>query len=185
MGEAESLDLYLAKLKVSNAKLQNPMSQEQLLAIIKRNAKPSFLFELNRSQTLDEAVLIGRVLESLEARRQNYSEPPLVNHIDAVLNVSKSKTNHNKKHKVKEVAAAESEKPSVANVTCNCNCKKKNNDVFTAEKSLKCFNCGLEGHRWSNCSKKQTGIFCYRCGQRNVTFHKCSNCNKSKNQSKN
>lgn len=41
---------------------------------------------------------------------------------------------------------------------------------------MKCWNCGIAGHSFANCSVARTKQFCFRCGEPNVTKYKCQ-CN--------
>ncbi|KAK3915036.1 Activity-regulated cytoskeleton associated protein 2 [Frankliniella fusca] len=41
---------------------------------------------------------------------------------------------------------------------------------------LSCWNCGVVGHRFSACKKEKSGMFCYRCGRRDVSTVNCPRC---------
>lgn len=43
----------------------------------------------------------------------------------------------------------------------------------------KCFNCQRAGHNFSVCPSPKSGIFCYRCGSREVTAFSCPKCAKN------
>lgn len=45
--------------------------------------------------------------------------------------------------------------------------------------SRKCFNCGRVGHNFSSCPSQKNGLFCYKCGSRNVTTFNCKVCTKN------
>lgn len=48
--------------------------------------------------------------------------------------------------------------------------KLRNNDRLT------CFNCGKQGHGFVFCPEDKIGIFCYRCGERDVKTADCQKC---------
>lgn len=39
-----------------------------------------------------------------------------------------------------------------------------------------CYNCSKEGHVFNSCIEPRTGIFCYICGQKEVTSRNCERC---------
>lgn len=48
-----------------------------------------------------------------------------------------------------------------------------------SELERKCFNCQRAGHNFSVCPSPKSGIFCYRCGSREVTAFSCPKCAKN------
>lgn len=42
-----------------------------------------------------------------------------------------------------------------------------------------CFNCRRPGHAFAACRAPRNGVFCYRCGSRDVTTFTCQNCAKN------
>lgn len=42
-----------------------------------------------------------------------------------------------------------------------------------------CWNCRHPGHSWKYCTKRREGIFCYRCGTKDVVFGKCPRCSEN------
>lgn len=158
MSPSESLDLYVSKLKLSSKKLDVPFSEAELLDIVKSNAKPNLLFELNRQSitSLNEALLVARVVDSIEARKSNYVVPQAVNAVDPVLNAEDVK-----KPKYKsQVAAAEKKQP-----------------VVRQGSQMVCFKCSGVGHGFRSCSStKEVGLFCFGCGEKGKTRLTCNKC---------
>lgn len=42
--------------------------------------------------------------------------------------------------------------------------------------TIKCWNCSTSGHSFNDCLKPRTGIFCFKCGTRDVISNNCRRC---------
>lgn len=49
----------------------------------------------------------------------------------------------------------------------------------TDNERRECYNCRRFGHNFSECPSSKTGIFCYRCGSRDVKSFSCKQCEKN------
>lgn len=50
------------------------------------------------------------------------------------------------------------------------------NDNATNKRIPKCWNCTKNGHNFNECDKPQSGVFCYKCGSRDVIYTNCEKC---------
>lgn len=48
--------------------------------------------------------------------------------------------------------------------------------VSPSRRSLDCWNCGAQDHRYNACPKPKRHEFCYRCGEEGLTLRDCPRC---------
>lgn len=53
------------------------------------------------------------------------------------------------------------------------------------KKAIVCWNCGIEGHVFTDCMSLHRRIFCFKCGKPDVITPKCTVCNPSGNAKRN
>lgn len=144
-------DYYDTILQIAD-RLENPITQFELIEILKRNLRPEIRkgllhFKIESISQLREFVRKHEILEEeLEGRRSNRS--------------------FNSRRTVSEIETDNVEIQSVQ--------VEEISDII-------CWNCSEKGHRFDDCLGERR-IFCYGCGAPNIFKPNCGKCNKfSKN----
>jgi len=161
-GPSEGIDIYVAKMKASNQKLSQPLTDSQLIDIILSNVHPKYLHSLNNliNKTFDEILRAGRQVETISKLSECYKPPKSISALDPTLNcTSKSKSDP----VVNSVKTVSEEKSS-----CSCSCAVSS----LTRTTIRCYNCQQSGHVFRDCPEKRK-IFCYRCGAPGRTAARC------------
>lgn len=171
MSDSETLEMFIIRLKLANLKLQQKFSEDEILELVKSNSLEKYLVELNREsvKTLDDAIKVGRMIESISRKAERYKKPKPENSVDTVLN--NYSLPKGKQH------CSESSKHGRAHLDVVNKGHSRTSD------SRKCWNCNSTGHVHMHCKKPKNGkIFCYKCGNPNVRKQDCPKCKQSKNE---
>ncbi|XP_067635466.1 uncharacterized protein [Eurosta solidaginis] len=62
---------------------------------------------------------------------------------------------------------------------------QSSNKQAGVRRNVSCWNCGADGHFFTECMSLQRRIFCYKCGKQDVITPKCPMCNPAGNASRN
>ena len=89
--------------------------------------------------------------------------------------VNKNKTSAPKKRFIEEVNAREYERHDEIDGEANLEALRTN-FVKRDTSNFTCFNCDLKGHGFYDCPLETRNLFCYRCGEKNVTCVRCPKC---------
>lgn len=139
-------DFCNAVLSLRNQQ-QTPISEQNLVEILKSNLKPAMsqlLFSVNVS-SLASFRKEGRRAENLLVSQRHFNTRYPVRQINEI-GIGEHSTD------VVEV------------------------DGLNTDRKLVCWNCRAEGHTFLDCAEEQRRLFCYRCGMEGVVTPRCSNC---------
>lgn len=163
----ESFDDYFSEMIAMNSRLSQPMNETKMIELMKNNVKESLgsllfatdLFSLDHLR--DSARRAEKyVLRKQQIRFQNkhISEIESGNNIEALVDGEE------------EVAAFRYQGSR----------SKERKDLDT--RHFKCWNCDQIGHSFYDCPSEKRNLFCFRCGEKNVTTPQCKNHSKNGNQ---
>lgn len=164
----ESVVIYVAHMENLFSKLQNKPTEESRVSFIKSKMLPHLQMALAGKNilTLESLIKIGREIEEARVSAQEYQAPPINprNSVEPGLEYRRPSS------RLTVVDSRESEdlidfnQPSVASTS-----------VQAVAHTVKCWNCGQQGHVRYNCSQPPRKL-CYRCGKHDVTIRTCPAC---------
>lgn len=161
-GSNERSLIYIAIMENLFSRLISPLSDNQKLQIILRNLQPYIQNQLSLRQpvSLTELKSLCKLIEDSKDRIQNFKEPPVRNSntLEPDLAYTKNINSLRNKCQINEIHEIN---------------KSQSNTV-----SPRCYNCGLNGHVFTNC-RKPRNLFCFNCGHKNVTKRNCPKCSKN------
>ena len=156
-GDSEDLATFAVNLCTLMSRLEPPPTEREQIDQIYNNLKPRYQYYIkrNESTTVPQLVVLGQEFELKLLHERSFQPPPL-----------KSRS------LVPETAyVPPSGEPS----------QYPSGTTLSALQAPPCWNCGHGGHRYSSC-QEQRGIFCYRCGRKEVTLRTCPECRKKGNE---
>jgi len=136
------------------------MSEEQLVEILMRNAKPSLHHELLHLRISKRS----KLREEVRKHEQFYNEI--------------------KSFKPRPIRSYVSELTKDTEAVIQDDNLEPIEEVFAIQRktSLTCWNCKQPGHRFDDCLEPRT-IFCFGCGTKDIFKPRCPKCNPTGNQS--
>lgn len=151
-GATETMGLYVSVMKNLFSRLSVKVSESAQLRVIMRNIHPFYQSQLGLIDvtSCEQLLKLSRQLEARRARIESFVPPP----------------NHGK---VMEPDLAYVGTSQVTNVSAVEPPKQGSSS------SMKCWNCGQKGHRYSQC-KRPRKRHCFSCGKPNVTTLTCPTC---------
>lgn len=164
----ESVVIYVAHMENLFSKLQDRPTQESRVNFIKNKMLPHLQMALagKNISTLESLIKVGREIEEASVSAREYQAPP----INPRNSVEPGLEYHRPSSRLTLVESHESENlidfnPPPATST----------SVQAVAHTLKCWNCGQQGHVRYNCSQPARK-HCYRCGKPDVTVRTCPIC---------
>lgn len=160
-GPDEPIDLYIASLEGLFGRLTTPVGEESRLRQLMDNMNPHLQdrLALEEIRTIEELRSKGRRAESGRLRAAFVREPVVHRQV-----LEPDLAYHEKKRRGN---------PPVGNLASISTSSLGKSPV---KGDRRCWNCGDEGHVFSNC-KKERKKFCYGCGLPEVIKIKCVRCN--------
>lgn len=160
----ETFDDYFTEMLNMNSKLSQPMSDNKMIDLIKNNARESlasllFSYDLFSLEHLRDA---ARKAEQFLAKQQNRSQRKFVSEIDS------SGGNDDIGNDMTEVAALQHGQYR----------NKFRKEIDTSK--FKCWNCDQIGHSFYDCPSEKRTLFCFKCGEKNVSTPQCSKHSKNR-----
>ncbi|XP_073838108.1 uncharacterized protein [Musca autumnalis] len=159
----EDIDTFFQSINTLRAKLVQPISDGELIQIVKRNLKGEIfrmVYPMNvgsMEQLRMECILAEKTCSKRDVR---YMPPP-----------------PNRQVRVNEVTTE----------NYDYDCDYYGDDQIQEVSEMKtdpiCWNCRKTGHRFMDCLSTQRTLFCYRCGQPDTVAPRCPKC-KSENAKK-
>lgn len=152
----ETFDDFYTDLLSMNSRLTHPMTDQKLAELIKNNCRESlgsliFSQELVKLDSLRDAA--RRAEKYLARQYQIRQQKRNVAEIETNLDDDQEETDEG------EVAAMFSR-----NI-------HKRKEIDTT--NFKCWNCDQKGHSFYECPSENRYLFCYKCGEKNVTTPQC------------
>lgn len=157
----ESYDDFHTALLAISYKMKEPMSEERLVNIIKKNVSTELKFMLFNSETTDLHALreVARKAETI---------------------IKETKQTHPIKNLNRQVHELEleslqgdglgsEEDPQIEALQFSARAKKSDYS------HIKCWNCLSFGHSYLYCPEDTRNLFCYKCGERGVATVRCKN----------
>lgn len=154
----ENYDDFHSSIVQMNLKLRTPMSDISLIEIIKKNVNPELriMLFISDPKDLGELRLLARkaekVLQESKVHTNTLGKPRQVNEISI------------------ENVVEEPDEPDPQVEALKLNRTYANRDYS----KIKCWNCQNFGHSYIYCPDETRHVFCFKCGQRNVTTPKCN-----------
>lgn len=166
---SESMTSYVSKLRATNSRLSQPLPDTEIVALICTNAHPDYLSELCRikPKTFAEILSVGREVEQLKLLKSEYQAPQQYCKVDPTLDIGPSAKSKS------DIAGLNKQEKSFRPVK-----SFRPNFVKNFEDKIQCWNCG-DNHRFNLCQKPRVSIFCFLCGQKDVTVKNCPKCHPS------
>lgn len=174
-GTHEKVINYVSVMQNLFNKLTNSPSEYTRVSIIRRNLLPYIQtpLALQHIDNVSQLIHFSRAIEETEYRTRSFCPPP---------------TNY--KQLIEPELAYH--KPVSSHLNSQCNVMSDTETVLEtsldtlkirdqrlrAEQSVLCWNCKNYGHRFRDCNQSRR-VFCYRCGQDNVTVKTCAYCQKN------
>lgn len=162
----ESFDDYYSDMIAMNVRLSQPMNEAKLIDLIKNNVKESLgsllfatdLFSLDhlRDCARKAEKYVSRQ-QQLRFRKMQVSELETIENTDAIFD----------------------EDEEIAALKYQANHNKERKDLDT--RHYKCWNCDQIGHSFYDCPVEKRNLFCFRCGEKNITTPQCKKHSKNRN----
>lgn len=154
----ESFDDFYTDLVSMNSRLSQPLTDLKLTELIKNNCRESlgsllFSQELCNLDNLRDA---ARKAEKYLARQYQLRQQKRA--------IAEIET-------FPDLELEESEAGEVAAISSRNSNKWKAIDTT----NFKCWNCDQKGHSFYECPLEKRNLFCYKCGEKNVTTPQCKN----------
>lgn len=149
-GPNESIGIYVSVMKNLFARLCTSVPESTRLKILMRNLAPFYQTQLGLVDITSIAQLLqfGKQLEARRAFVEAYVPPP---------------------------SRGKSLEPDLACVSATSGSGRNTPVEAGPSSSVKCWNCGRNGHRSAQCSQ-QRRRHCFGCGRPNVTRFSCPSC---------
>ncbi|XP_046812550.1 uncharacterized protein LOC124421427 [Lucilia cuprina] len=164
----ETFDDYFTEMLNMNSRLSQPMSDNKMIDLIKNNVKESlasllFSYDLFSLEHLRDA---ARKAEQFLAKQQQIrSQRRFVSEID------NREDKEEIDYETSEVAALQYGQ-----------FKNRNRKEIDTSK-FKCWNCDQIGHSFYDCPSEKRNLFCFKCGEKNVSTPQCSKHPKNRDRS--
>lgn len=154
-GPRESYDEFHSAIVAMNSRLGNPMTDTQLIDILKKNLNPGLryiLFNSNHTNLEDFREAARKAEKLLWENKNQYPLLPSQRHVNEI----KLDEGINKSDNDPQIEALQ--------------LKRK-----TDYSRILCWNCTSYGHSYIYCPEEKRNLFCFKCGEKGVTTPKCPN----------
>lgn len=151
----ESYDEFHSSIVAMNSRLGNPMSDIQLIDILKKNLNPGMkyiLFNSNQTNLEDFREAARKAEKLLFENKQQFPLLPSQRHVNEIEAVGGTE----------EIDSD----PQIEALQI-----KRRSDYSR----ILCWNCSSFGHSYIYCPEETRNLFCFKCGQRGFTTPKCPN----------
>ena len=157
--------------------LSSPISEDYKLYLVRKNLLPRYAvgvapLDIVNLQELSEAC---RRIDGALNRHVSLRMPFLNQSLTTNRPQPRQNDRPREINPVDDVDNVEPEHPEIVVVTKQNEDAPANQIPVSNSDRIKCWNCGIVGHRFQNC-QKQRKMFCYKCGTQNITFPKCAKC---------
>lgn len=180
-GSQERVFSYIVAMENLFRKLREIPSAETKLHIVRRNLLPYLQSRLavHNISSLAELLRLGRAIEETEVRIQRFAPPPTNRRqlLEPELAYQKPQ-HHSTAPIVSGYRSGVDSHESLPTFQLNDNLEAASLETSDQIAGGKCWNCGQAGHRFRQC-KEQKRLFCYRCGEKQVTIKSCTKCQKN------
>ncbi|XP_055908542.1 uncharacterized protein LOC129943258 [Eupeodes corollae] len=159
-GFKETFDDFYTEILRLNARLKEPLSDTKLIDLIKKNSKDNlgtllFPYQLTCLEQMRDVARQGEAFLLHQSSQKSLNYKRNVSEIE-----QESDSSEDKKCESQDLEAfSKFNKP---------NFKALDTSNFT------CWNCQKLGHSFYDCPSEKRNLFCYRCGEKNVTTITCS-----------
>lgn len=172
-GPDEKLLMFVTRMENLFNKLSKKPSESEQVNIIRRNLRPNIhtALALQKIETLDEILRLGRAVEESFWRAKQYHPPNFSLSCSEESKMLGQRTNASK-HLTIHAARVE-HLTSDAWPPANAENTQKNHS--TERKQITCWNCRKLGHRRSGCPEPLK-LVCFGCGREGVTVRQCLQC---------
>lgn len=154
----ESFADYYTEMIEMNFRLAQPMSDAKMIDLIKNNVKESFgsIILTTELFNLEHLRDVARKAEMYTIRQQRLRmQKRVVSEVDMSENID-------------EETSIDTE---IAAIKFQGYHNRERKEIDT--KNFKCWNCGEIGHSFHDCQSEKRSLFCFRCGEKNVTSPQC------------
>lgn len=161
----ESFDDFFTDMLAMNVRLSQPMSDTKMIDLIKNNTKESLgsLLFTTDVFSLDHLRDSARKAEKYVTRQQQVrTQKKLVSEIEIP-------------EMVEELVEEEGE---IAAFRYQGQQNRERKEIDT--RHFKCWNCDQVGHSFYDCPSETRNLFCFRCGEKNITTVQCKKHQKNK-----
>uniref|UniRef100_T1HAE7 CCHC-type domain-containing protein n=1 Tax=Rhodnius prolixus TaxID=13249 RepID=T1HAE7_RHOPR len=194
-GEQEKVLDFAINIRTLCKRLTHPPPEAEVVSTIYNNLLPRYQLYIRRSEatSVGRLVELGQELERIEERAKTFRPPPSkARSMVPEAAYLPPQTSSGSSRKVSTVAMVEPT-PKIKDKRKYKGSKNKekapdnrqessavtriieDNSNLSLVQSL-CWNCLNIGHRYPECSKPRTILFCYHCGTRGITRKNCPNC---------
>lgn len=189
----ETFGEYITHMQALFKCLEIPIAGSHKLFIVQRNLLPKYAtsiapLEIESLQHLIDAC--RRIDNAVSTSNRGFTSLPFQQY--SQFSRQRSFSNNNNNHHQYNVNEVE-EKWDAPEV--NAMRRGDNNNRFLNRRSeatnilpnnnesQRCWNCNQNGHRFKDCRNSRNGVFCYRCGARDVVVNNCRKCAENQKQS--
>lgn len=173
-GSSESITIYLAIMHGMFSKLSRKLSEQDQLEIILHNIRPCYSSVLSTCPNLTSITSLRnlcRNYEQIKARTDDFKEPP---------SVSSSTLAPEYAYQVrKDVSRSISKTPQTQTGANNTHQRPAYNrpyNVSAIRDDVYCYRCRVNTHTMRQCTAERT-IKCFRCGLKDYRAPDCPKCN--------
>lgn len=194
----DSFEVYYNDICAMNHSLDFPKSDEEIISILRENMDDAIRQRIFSCQTTNLTKFLHLCNDAYEdvcrvRQTRNYfnSRPSKISEIDQISLDDDIELLEAKLSKLRASKSKEVQTPKV-NPFINVDelSLEEIDEIFKQTKThklrnndrLTCFNCHKVGHGFMFCSEDKVGLFCYRCGTRDVKTINCPTCSKPANE---
>ncbi|XP_047997802.1 uncharacterized protein LOC125235314 [Leguminivora glycinivorella] len=180
-GPSESITVYLAIMHGMFSRLDAMPSERERLEIILHNIRPcysSVLATCPNLNSLTELRTLCRNYEQIKARSDNFKEPPAVSSSTLAPEYCYQPRKDAIKSSSKAGSANYQATPNYSQTFSKPSFSKFQNVSAIAENKY-CYRCRVNSHSMRECTAERT-ILCFKCGLQGFRFPDCPQCHPSK-----
>lgn len=175
----ETIDEYFHAMGILRSRLRNPIPEYEMVRLMKGNLRESLakLVYPIAVYSIEQLRMECKEVERCFPRKERMPQGgfvPRACHVNEIINQV------NEQEPPGDEGQASVEELRYQRVT-----KHPSNRDASSRKNLTCWNCGAEGHVFTDCMSLQRRIFCFKCGKLDVITPKCPVCNQAGNAKRN